>query len=479
MKKIAPFLTILLLFSFASYADENEEVAQNAENQPLVETLPAKTVIAATQNQPLATTIPSETVIAATAEPAPGFTTSTNVGPENEDLVDPRILRDFIESRGLIACRQKCGQLTIAGDARARYIATGEKVDGYKQRGFGTTKPINLFKSEFNLFLDYVDTKSWVSTKVKWAVVDGVDGGSLTKTELDRAFIGYDIYECDDLDFYIELGRSRLDYIFDSRVEFSSFFDGIHLYYTNDLPRIGTFVIHGGPFVVDSLTNHYAWVMETYIDEWADTGLILKYSLIDWRRRAPTKYIGNFKDVQQRAIGILDPNIRDNPRYRFLISQMLFGYTSAINFCRCKTLYLYGAVLANHDARKSPTTANTYANKAWYVGFTLGKLCKACDWSIDANYQYVQAQAVPEFDLAGIGHGNAAGSLLSDAILAGLVGPGAVGFTNFKGIQVSALYALTDALSLRAKGEWTTPINPNIGGTFNYKSFEMAAIYAF
>lgn len=435
------------------------------------------------EDEPVAQTITDETLVAAAAAkdvsqtpaPAPVDVPKTDPGPENEDLVDPRILRDFVESRGLIACRQKCGQLTIAGDARARYICTGEELKGIKQRGFGSPRqlPINVFKSEFNLFLDYVDKRSWVSTKVKWTVQDGLEGVSPTRTELDRAFIGYDIYECKEQDFYIELGRSRLDYIFDSRVEFSSFFDGIHLYYTNEIPRVGTFVIHGGPFVVDSYTNHYAWVFETYIDDWADTGWIFKYSLIDWRRRHATRYNGEIKPPP------INDLILDNPRYRFLVSQMLFGYTSEVNFCRCKTLYLYGAVLANHDARKTETLNNKLENKAWYVGFTLGKLCKACDWSLDANYQYVQAQAVPEFDLAGIGHGNAGKFLFSDAIFQNLRYGEALGFTNFKGIQVSLLYALTDALSLRTKGEWTQPINKDLGGNFNYKNFEFAVIYAF
>ncbi len=412
-------------------------------------------------------------VVAANTETTPaGFTANTNFGPESEDEVDPRILRDFIESRGLIACRQKCGQLILAGDVRARYVANGETVNGIKQRGSGTAVPINKFRSEFNFFLDYVDPKSWVSTKVKWTVLDGVDGGTATKPELDRAFIGYDIYECGEQDFYIELGRSRLEYIFDSRVEFSSFFDGIHLYYTDCWPRVGTFVVHGGPFVVDAFTNHYAWVFETWVDEWAGTGVILKYSLIDWQRFAPTTNFGNLKTSGKDTV-------IDNPRYRFLVSQLLLGWEGDVNICRCKVLYLYAALLANHAAKKSPTTANTYANKAGYIGFTLGKLCKAWDWSLDANYQYVQAQAVPEFDLSGIGHGNAANTLLSDALLLGLAPGLARGFTNYHGIQVSLLYALTDCLSIRTKGEWTTPINRKIGGNFNFKGFEFSAIYAF
>lgn len=391
-------------------------------------------------------------------------------GRADEDFIDPRVLRDFIESRSLIECRQKEGKLTIAGDVRARWIAQGEKYNHLKQRGTGTAHPINVFKSEVNLFFDYTAPRAWVTTKLKWAAVDGKDGGSLTKVEMDRAFIGYDIYECKKEDFYIEIGRSKFDYMYESRVEFSSIYDGIHLYYTDFYPTIGTFTIHGGPFIIDSETNHYGWIAEAGVKQLGGSFFSFKYNITDWYRHARTFNFGNVKD---------DLLIEDNPRYRFLVSQMLFGYEKPLDLPGCNTLYIYAAVLANHLAKKNRTTDFTYANKAWYAGFTLGKLCKACDWSIDVNYQYVQAQSIPEFDVSGIGNGNAPGVFLSDAINDHLEAFRGRGFTNYTGLECNALYALTDSLSLRAKGAFSVPINSHIGQSYFYKVFEMAVIYAF
>jgi len=398
--------------------------------------------------------------------------TVDDLGPGDENYIDQHVLRDFIESKGLIECRQKSGLLTIAGDARARWSTTAERVDGIVKRGFKTKNPVNVFKSEVNLFFDYVAATTWASTKLRWANLDGRDGGTPTKVEMDRAFIGYDIYDNDDVDFYIELGRSRLDFMFESRVEFTSIFDGIHLYYTRCFPNVCTLIVHGGPFLSDSLTNHFPWVAELFLKEIGGTDWSVKYSIIDWHRSAPTRRFGGFKDMDKL------PTLENNPRYRFTISQLIFGYQTKINFLKCKTFYGYAAVLANTAAQKNFTTNDRYLNKAWYLGFTMGKLCKACDWSLDVNYQNVQAQAVPEFDMSGIGHGNIEGAFFSDAIIAGFAPTAARGFTNYRGWSATLLFAMTDSLSLRTVAQEAWPCNRSIGGDFHYASFEMSAIYA-
>lgn len=423
----------------------------------------------------IAQTIDDELLIAAADNLGPtadGFTSEGEFGPDDEDYVDARVLRDFVESKGLIQCRQKEGSLTIAGDVRARWIMAGEELNGFKQRGQGTHTAISRFKSEINLYLDYVAPRSWVSTKLKFVNFDGKDGGTSTRVDMERAFIGYDVYDNGDEDFYIEIGRSNLDYLFESRVEFSSIFDGIHFFYTTDWPCLGQYTIHGGPFIVDSYTNHYAWVIETFITDIMESGFTFKYSIIDWFRHSSTLNYGNLATSGKSRI-------TDNPRYRFVISQFLLGYEREIDFCGCKTLFVYGAFVDNWAAKPRPQTLNKKLNKAWYAGFTLGKLCKACDWSLDINYQYVQAQAVPEFDLNGIGHGNAANGLLSDSILLGLSPDFVRLFTNFKGWEVNGLYAMTDCLSLRGKAQYATPATKGVGGDFKFKGFEMSVIYAF
>ncbi|MCH9608469.1 MAG: hypothetical protein S4CHLAM45_10450 [Chlamydiales bacterium] len=448
------FIFALLLAAMTSgFAAEEEDLI----DPPAVEEIDDRDLIAAADNL---------------GPSAQGFASDGDFGPEGDEFIDPRVLRDFIESRGLIRCRQKEGSLIIAGDVRARWNTIGEKLDGIKQRGTGTNTAINRFKSEVNLFLDYSAPRTWVSNKLRWVSFGGKDGGTAAKVEIDRAFIGYDMHHVGTTDFYIELGRSKFDYLYESRVEFVSIFDGIHLFFTKCWPTVGNFTIHGGPFIVDSFTNHYGWVAETYITKWMGTGISFKYSIVDWHRHSPTLDYGNLPNSGNNTV-------MDNPRYSFIVSQMLFGYERKLPWVHCKTLYAYAAVLANHDAKRTRTTDGKKLNNAWYIGFTLGKLCKACDWSIDLNYQSVQAQAVPEFDLRGVGHGNAGNTLLSDAILQGLGPSGAIGFTNYKGWEASALFAMTDSLSIRARAARTVPRNKSVGGDLRYKTFDMTVIYAF
>lgn len=468
MKKIIRFLAVIGLCMTTAWAAENDAINETEvveENEIAAEDAPTA---------PLEL-IDEEKIIAAVDNLGPtasGFQSDNDTGPDDEDKVDPKVLRDFIESKGLISCRQKEGLLTIAGDVRARWIASGETLNGIKQRGQGTKVAINRFKSEVNLYLDYVAPRTWVATKLTFVNFDGRDGGTATKVDMERAFIGYDVYERGKEDFYIEIGRSNLDYLFDSKVEFSSIFDGIHLFYTNYWPCVGQFTIHGGPFIVDSFTNHYAWIVEAYVTKWRETGFSFKYSIVDWFRHAPTLNYGNAANAGKILI-------TNNPRYRFVVSQWLVGYEEKIDFLKCKTLFLYGAYLHNWAARPYPQTKHRKLNNAFYIGFTLGKLCKACDWSLDINYQFVQAQAVPEFDLNGIGHGNAANGLLADSIIADAPLSTVRLFTNFQGIQINGLYAMTDALSLRAKAQYSVPADRGIGGNFRFKSFEMSVIYAF
>lgn len=415
------------------------------------------------------------------------FRADREFGPEDEDDVDPKILRQFIQDQGLIESRNKEGRLIIAGDARTRFSRTTEKLRGVRQRGFNEVAQVdtNIYKNEMNLYLDYLAPTSWAETRIKFAVFAGKDGGSLTRVDLDRAFLGYEIYEDGEDEFYIEGGRNRLDVLFDSKIEFSGIFDGILITFRKNIPKIGFFDIHGGPMLVNAYANHYAWIVETSLKNILESQFSFKYSFVDWQKRGTTRFFGLRNTKIEEILALTTPNgfqfqLRNNPRYRFIISQFLIGYEFKPHEATfCKTSWLYIGGLINHAARRITQTGFTRQNLGWYAGYTLGKMKVAGDWSIDLNYQFVEAQAVPDFDLAGIGRGNAAGFLFADAIIQGLAPHLSVGYANYKGFEITVLYALTDSLSFKARAQKTTPVNRGIGGSFSYSNIEFGAIFAF
>jgi hypothetical protein len=122
-------------------------------------------------------------------------------------------------------------------------------------------------------------------------------------------------------------------------------------------------------------------------------------------------------------------------------------------------------------------------NLGWYAGATIGLVKKAGDWAIDANYQWVQAQAVAQSDSSGIGRGNAASSgfytVNQNGSGAFTTQSNAFGSNNFKGFQVEALYAFTDNLTVQQIFQMSWTLNRNIGPNGDYKLYEAEFIYAF
>ena len=153
---------------------------------------------------------------------------------------------------------------------------------------------------------------------------------------------------------------------------------------------LGDVYLHAGPFLIDERKDQYGYVGEIGILNLWDTGLFMKYSLIDWDTK-------KFSNEVERL------------RFQFLNSQVILGYVFVPAWLD-KSVTCYAAGLYNHAAEALEITNNKRANFATYFGFSVGSVRKKGDWSLDINYQLVAAQAIPSFDVIGIGRGNAAES---------------------------------------------------------------------
>lgn len=491
---------------------------------------------------------------------------------------DDQPVREFVQSKENIELKDKLTELELSGDVRFEWYNQHEKgiiltveEDGYNRfseqyrhlRGGDAVsffrEPIstNEFDVVFNLKVKYTRDRSWASAHLEFDNTAGIRGfnecsspysvfkrrdassyfcssdelyslrssespflvllsdngrspkgsGSANAISLKRAFIGYNVWSDGTTRLDVELGRRKLGDIFNSEVQFSDRFDGILLKYTTAYKNFADFYIYGGPFIIDYRTNHFGYAIETGLVDILDSGLDLSYSFIDWT-----------KDGKNRCF------VRNPIGWEFRNSQVTFDFHFNPEF-RCKSIpaEFYGGFLFNHAAKKNIFTCNKRKNLAWYLGLYLGEVDSQGDWSIDIEYLYIQAQAVPDNDVGSDGRGNILDEQLTDIVLDtnqisfdinsdgsasaesidelissisrnyssyvssprachpfidGLYFPRR-GNANFKGWKVEAIYALTDNLSFDVMYQFYHEEDKKIGGKHRYSEAQVQAIYAF
>lgn len=384
--------------------------------------------------------------------------------PEADDM---DALRRWIRDKRLVTVKEIGGDLSISGEVRTEFQDTSEVRNGIRQRGDGGAfnRAQYAWDIEVNVMIDYRTDRTWAAIKLEFDNDMGQRSGTVNKIRLEKAYLGGRIVPGDTFTFDAEIGRRYLFNVFDSKVEFASLFDGALLRFNKAWESIGDFYMNIGALLVDDKTNHYAYVSEIGGLRIANVGLNIKYSIIDWYKPAA--------------------NVFNNRRYKYLVSQLLPSYQFYPEWIGKRMIKFYAAGLVNHLASGVPQTHGLKQNWAWYAGLSIGLVKKQYDWAIDANYQWVQAQAVPEFDSNGIGRGNTAGVGFYTVNLDGNPASGAttsstaVGGNNFKGFEIEGLYALTDNLTVLQNFKYSNTLNKSIGPNIRYKQYELEFIYAF
>lgn len=412
----------------------------------------------------------------------------------DSDDRDMDALKRWIMDKRFITMKEIGGDLSLSGEVRTEFQAASEVANGIQQKNYPnlppndtSAKPMYGWDVEFNLMLDYRTERTWGAVKVELDNNMGERSGTVTNIKLEKAYAGGRLVAGDTFIMDAELGRRYLFIPFESKIEFSSLFDGLLLRFNKAFESIGNFYFNGGVFVVDDITNHYGWVGEMGALKIGNTGLNLKYSVIDWYRPGGEDEKGN--TAFQTAL--------TNQRYRFLISQFLVYYQLYPEWIGKKLIKIYTAGLMNHLALRSKIVFDEEArvltqiiptkgrkqNLGAYIGVSIGTAKRQGDWAIDANCQWVQAQAVPDFDSLGIGRSDTAKVGTYTNNINGRGGATndetTVGGANFRGFEIEGLYALTDNLVVQQNFKYAKTLNTNIGPKIYYKQYEMEFIYAF
>ena len=335
--------------------------------------------------------------------------------------------------------------------------------------------------------LDYRTDYTWSAVKLEFDNDMGTRSGTVNKIRVEKAYLGGRFIAGDTFTWDGEIGRRYFINVFDSKAEFGSFFDGLLFRLSKAFESIGDFYFYPGAFLVDDKTNHYGCIAEIGGLRIANCGLGMKYSVIDWKKHFP--------------------NPLKDRRYDFVVQQFTILYQFNPAWIGKRLIKLYAAGLSNLVAdnlvlpvsypidangnvyypKESPSNILTRnfgkQNWGWYAGVAIGQVRKQGDFAIEADYQWVQAQTVPEFDFSGIGRGNAAKAGLVTTNLDGsgnyTIVSNAVGPCNYQGFEIDLLYAFTNNLSVEENFKWSTTLDKSIGPNIKYRQFEVEFIYAF
>lgn len=378
-----------------------------------------------------------------------------------QEELDLETLKKWIKEKRYITIKEIGGDLSLSGEIRVEMKAADEKKNGHDQRGSSKVVPTCVFDNEVNLMLDYRGDRTWGAIKIEFDNDMGQVSGTVNKLAVEKAYFGGRVYRTETFAVDCEIGRRNLGDVFESRLEFSSLFDGMLWKINKATENVGTLSLNLGVLLVNDKKNHFGYIGELSFLNIANSGLYTKGSFIDWKR-----HYGN--EIENLA-------------FNYMVSQLIVGYQREIE--RFKLLKVYLAGLYNHKAKKLPISNNKRANYGWYIGVSLGRLKRRGDFAVDVNYQVLAAQAVPDFDAWGIGRGNAAGIgfYSEDPYGEGPVNTRqtAVGSGNFRGWEIEVLYAITDNLTMLNNFQTSKTLNHAIGPDMKFMQYEIEFIYAF
>lgn len=393
------------------------------------------------------------------------FGDTIEAGRDIEDN-DIQALKDWINTRRQVSLKEVGGDLSISGEVRTEFQSAWETRNGKNQRGSDPLSklPARGYDIEFNLMLDYRTDRTWASVKVEFDNDAGVFSGTLNKLALERVYWGVRVCEGDNYIFDIEVGRRPMTSVFDSKVQFASFYDGILFRYDHSIEKWGDFYLHAGPFVINERKDHYGYGGEIGLLNIKGTGFYTKYSFIAWHT----------KTYSEDSV---------TNRFRFLNTQFIGGYRFKVESIK-KMGICYSAFLYNHAAKKLKVSDKKRANWAFYVGVSMGHLRQQWDWAFDVNYQIVSAQAIPDFDVSGFGIGNADRSGFYTKSIKSIDGGGpstrstAGGRANYHGFMAILDVLLTDKLDMQNSYIQSITFDSDIGPFRRFKQYELEFIYS-
>lgn len=392
-----------------------------------------------------------------------------------------RKVQDYVKNRATIEEKMAGGTLAIGGDVRFGFDSNTLLHNDVKLVGSGANDDDNVpvpareFNVAANLNMKYWNQKgnSWGNVRLMFdneagsmasygAPAVAYSSGEDANIALRTAYFGWRPMDMTmtggNLD--LEFGRRRLYDAFDSIVQFGSVFDGVLARYSTGFAGVGNFQAQGAVFVIDQTVNHFGWIGEASLENIANTNLYARYSYVNWDKKG----VERFGAANSAALKFRNSQITAG---WMVPSEMLKNSWMSLN-----KVHLFGAYLMNHAAEEINADEGEKA-KAWYVGLALGECVKANDWAVNLNYQVVDAQAVLESDVQGVGRFPQSYGVSPYAQNA------SSGNTNYRGYEVGGRYALTNNMHMFVDWNASKAADIDLGGKHDFKRLRLKMIYSF
>ncbi|MCH9634336.1 MAG: hypothetical protein S4CHLAM7_10830 [Chlamydiae bacterium] len=390
-------------------------------------------------------------------------------------------VRDWLKTKR-VALNAKSGDLSIAGDVTAEWRNVHEKL-GSLDLTSGSNSPggwsNNLYSIDFRLYFDYKADRSWASVKLEFNNAGGTFNGEANQIALDRANMGYHLFDDGDQRLDVLVGRQRSYEMYDSEVQFNSTLDGFTATYAMAMLGLADLSIRGGGYIVDQSENHPVWIIQSGFYDILDSGLYFEYAFCDWHKEdRKTTTITNSTSNAVVTVG--------KSKWDFITNQFILGYIFNPEVFSID-VRLFGGILWNAHAAKREIQRlsqnklkSSEKNLAGWVALQLGSVERAGDWAFQAQWQVVEALSIPDWDVSGIGTGNSTSSSLFgfNKFSSATNFPGN-GNSNYNGFELDLLYSVTNELVLEIRLQRALAEEKQIGYPLNYTNFILAAIYGF
>lgn len=341
---------------------------------------------------------------------------------------------------------------TIGGQVSEKWQNVHETLNGAAQVGSGTGTSSNQFKTTVELQITYALGRTFGDTRLQFANQGGAFNGTANSISLNRALIGYHFITYGPHTLDALAGRHALNKIYNSQMMFKTPGDGVTGMGYYIWKKVVEYQLWGG--VYTSRPGSF-WVVRGRLFNIANLGFYIDYDYVYWGKVKPSSNL---------------TRIRTN----YGISQFLVGWDRTPEWLG-KNIQVFAALLYNNRAKPHPLSDNKLLNLAGYVGAQVGATKNQGDFSIQGQLQFCQLQALPEWDMAGIGRGNAGkGSLFKASTIRSVNGN-----TNFQGYSIKLNYALTKQVTITGDFKRSVNLNDGIGWDSSYTNYSISTAYSF